>query len=322
MDPEAAKTSLMCKWIVRAIEPGESNLQLMLRYRLARFNPQRGHSWGVSLDWFTNKTHQGFQGSKIWGHISKAWRLMVKGVFQVPPRTRAELLNSNIWWSEGVEMLKKGCTYDKGLQFYRRGLRCVDDIWDSTEQNFLSWEVAKRKFKLTNIEATDWEVLTNTIAAQWRPLLETEEDTAYAGQWLGLYEDGSEDPTLVFNCIDNFTPVCLQWHNVTLSLSVQCFTVGTHLRCLREWNRPLGEIEGYFHKVKVIHTTRGPKREEKKRKSCSSMAKSLPLSGTWTGGGGWTVVIFLTTLPRMAGTSLAIGTRAPRGRRKNGKGIS
>ena len=247
---------------------------------------------------------------------------MVKGVFQVPPRTRAELLNSNIWWSEGVEMLKKGCTYDKGLQFYRRGLRCVDDIWDSTEQNFLSWGVAKRKFKLTNIEATDWEVLTNTIAAQWRPLLETEEDTAYAGQWLGLYEDGSEDLTLVFNCIDNFTPVCLQWHNVTLSLSVQCFTVGTHLRCLREWDRPLGEIEGYFHKVKVIHTTRGPKREEKKRKSCSSMAKSLPSSGTRTGGGGWTVVIFLTTLPRMAGTSLAIGIRAPRGRRKNGKGIS
>ena len=164
------------------MEPGESNLQFMLRYRLARFNPQRGRSWGVSLDWFTIKTRQGFQGSKIWGHISKAWRLMVKGVYQVSPCTRAELHNSNLWWSEGVEMLKKGFTYDKGLQLYRRGLRCVDDIWDTTEQNFLSWEEAKRKFKLTNVEATDWEVLTNTIAGQWRPLLETEKDTAYAGQ--------------------------------------------------------------------------------------------------------------------------------------------
>lgn len=44
VDPEAAKTSLMCKWIVRAMELRESNLQLMLRYRLVRFNSQRGRS--------------------------------------------------------------------------------------------------------------------------------------------------------------------------------------------------------------------------------------------------------------------------------------
>ena len=57
VDPEAAKSSLMCKWIVKAMEPGESNLQTMLRYRLARFNPHRGKSWRVSLDWFTCKNH-------------------------------------------------------------------------------------------------------------------------------------------------------------------------------------------------------------------------------------------------------------------------
>ena len=39
VDPEVAKINLMCKWIVKAMEPGESNLQLMLRYKLARFNP-------------------------------------------------------------------------------------------------------------------------------------------------------------------------------------------------------------------------------------------------------------------------------------------
>lgn len=32
VDPEVAKTNLLCKWIVKAIEPKESNLQLMLRY--------------------------------------------------------------------------------------------------------------------------------------------------------------------------------------------------------------------------------------------------------------------------------------------------
>lgn len=39
VDPEIAKTILLCKWIVKAIEHGKSNLQLMLRYMLARFNP-------------------------------------------------------------------------------------------------------------------------------------------------------------------------------------------------------------------------------------------------------------------------------------------
>ena len=34
VNPEAAKTSFLCKWIVRAMEPGKSNLQLMLRFRI------------------------------------------------------------------------------------------------------------------------------------------------------------------------------------------------------------------------------------------------------------------------------------------------
>ena len=44
---EAAKTNLLCKWIVKAMEPEESNLQLMLRFRLARFKSQYGRSWGL-----------------------------------------------------------------------------------------------------------------------------------------------------------------------------------------------------------------------------------------------------------------------------------
>ena len=46
VDLKNAKTDVLCKWAIKAMEPGESNLQLMLRYRLVRFNPQRGRSWG------------------------------------------------------------------------------------------------------------------------------------------------------------------------------------------------------------------------------------------------------------------------------------
>lgn len=144
VDPEEAKTSLLCKWIVKAMEPGESNLQLMLRYRLARFNPQRGRSWGVGLDWFTCKQHQGFPGSKVWGHISKAWRRMVKGMYQIPPRTRMELLHSNLWWSDGVDLLKKGFTYLEGLEWHRKGIQIVDDIWVVEVRTLSHGETRKR----------------------------------------------------------------------------------------------------------------------------------------------------------------------------------
>ena len=118
----------MCKWIVRAMEPGDSNLKLILRYRLAKFNSQRGKKWGVSLDWFTSKIHQEFTGSKIWGHIRKALKFMRKGVYQIPPRTKVELLHSNLWWSEEVKLLQKKFTNVKGLYIYCQGSKCVGDI--------------------------------------------------------------------------------------------------------------------------------------------------------------------------------------------------
>ena len=63
---------------------------------------------------------------------------------------------------------------------------------------------------------------------------------------------------MVFRCDKDFTPECIQWYSVTLPFPVQCYTVGKHSRCLRLWEHPLGEIQGYFHKVKTVHTQRGP----------------------------------------------------------------
>lgn len=109
VDPEEAKTSMLCKWIVKAMEPGESNLQVMLRYRLTRSNPQRGRSWKVDLEWFICKQHQGFSGSKMWSHISKVWKNMAKSIYQLPPHTI---------WSYFTR------TFDgrMGLNFSRKGL--------------------------------------------------------------------------------------------------------------------------------------------------------------------------------------------------------
>lgn len=127
----------------------------MLRYMLAWYSPQRGKSWGTGLDWFTCKQHVRFTGSKVWGHISKAWKVIVKGIYQLPPRTRMGLLHSNIWWSDRVELIGNGFTYSKSLELYRKGIHCVDDVWDSEQQNFLTWDRAKEEFNLTDGDIGD-----------------------------------------------------------------------------------------------------------------------------------------------------------------------
>lgn len=49
MDPNATKTSLLCTWIVKAMEHGESRFQLMLSYWLARFNMREGRVGDLAL---------------------------------------------------------------------------------------------------------------------------------------------------------------------------------------------------------------------------------------------------------------------------------
>lgn len=39
VDLEEAKIGWLCEWIVKAMEPRESNFQLILWYIFARFNP-------------------------------------------------------------------------------------------------------------------------------------------------------------------------------------------------------------------------------------------------------------------------------------------
>ena len=94
---------------------------------------------------------------------------------------------------------------------------------------------------------------------QWCNLLEADEDTAYPGHWLGFYTNGEKDPTFILRCNNDFTPICLQRYDIILPIPVQCSTVGTHSRCLRTWERPFGEFQGFFYMIKIIHTNRGAK---------------------------------------------------------------
>ena len=88
---------------------------------------------------------------------------MAKNIYQLPPRIRMELLHSNIWWSDGVELLKKGFTYTKGLELYRKGIRSMDDVWDNGKKKFLTWVEAQEKFQLKPTDERDWEGIKSKL---------------------------------------------------------------------------------------------------------------------------------------------------------------
>ena len=70
VDLQHVTTCVFSKWIMYAIEPAASDLQILLRYRFAHFKPQPAGG-GVTLDWFTLPKHQGFSRCMVLGHTRK-----------------------------------------------------------------------------------------------------------------------------------------------------------------------------------------------------------------------------------------------------------
>lgn len=212
---------------------------------------------------------------------------MVKGIYQLPPCTRMELLHSNVWLFEGLDLINQGFTSCKGLNLYRKGIQFVDDVWDSETRDFLTWGAA---FELTLTKMGDWDLFINKLSGKWRQLLENDTVTTHAGQWLGFYVAGGEDPAFVLQCTQDFSPQCMHYQHLSMPLQVQCYTMGTHSRCLSLWEKPIGEMEGLFHEVKFIHTTRGQKKEGEIEKIIFFYGKTStlrwdPVRWRWVEGG-------------------------------------
>lgn len=84
------------------------------------------------------------------------------------------------------------------FEVYCKVIQCADDIWDSENLTFLSWEEEKVKFNLYPLEAGDWTILTTKIINwNWRHLLEDNHALTLANQWIGLYRDGAANLTFV-----------------------------------------------------------------------------------------------------------------------------
>ena len=88
--------------------------------------------------------------------------------------------------------------------------------------------------------------------------------------------------------------------------------VGTHSQYLRGWEKPTRKLIGCFHEVKIIHTTRGPKKEGEKKEVIFFYGKTTMVTSNPNVGGGLMLLASLIILLSWGGIWLLTGTWVPR----------
>ena len=148
----------MSKWIVKACEPLHTNLHLMLRYRLSRFQPYKRGKWSPSLEYFTMPQHQSHRGSKIWNRVVAAWGKMLPEVSFIEPQCFEEFLGSSFWWNEYAPVIGAGFSRARVGELHARGIRRVRDIWHYDQVRMLTCEEVASKYGLSPSEFGAWRL--------------------------------------------------------------------------------------------------------------------------------------------------------------------
>lgn len=101
------------------------------------------------MDLFTSKKHQEFSRSKIWEHISKARKVMVNAFTKSLPTPFLNCSTQAFGGPWALNPINDGFSYARAHKLFRKGIQCVDGIWDGGICTSLSWDEAQVKFKLT-----------------------------------------------------------------------------------------------------------------------------------------------------------------------------
>ena len=155
INPDDAPTSLMAKWLPKALELEESNLQLLLRSKLAQYQPYSRGRWQSSIEFFTIPKHQAKQWSIVWNQVIFAWKLLPPFISYVCPTNREELLSCSWWWCPGALVIGLGFSNTRATTLHKAGLQRYRDAW--VQGRFMTTTAAKVAFGLLDRETCAWD---------------------------------------------------------------------------------------------------------------------------------------------------------------------
>lgn len=122
INSEDAMTSLMIKWIVKAMEQGTSNLHIFLRHRLNHYQPYAGEKWELSLDFFTLKKHHSHRGSAIWHRVTNAWKKLSIEIIYNKPTNIDEWPSTSLWFCQAFSMIGPGFSKETAPTLHKKGM--------------------------------------------------------------------------------------------------------------------------------------------------------------------------------------------------------
>lgn len=137
ISPEDAMKLLMSKWIVQALLPGMSNLQIILQYRITKLQPSNHGPWGPSSLWLFTPNFSTKGRSRVWHHITQSWKRMANTVAYLSSSTAEDILQTNLWWRTKYQCLHFDITMSKAIIFYHKGLRYPKTF--GTLGDIISW---------------------------------------------------------------------------------------------------------------------------------------------------------------------------------------
>jgi hypothetical protein len=128
----------MSQWIIQALLPIKPKLQIILRYRMTKWQRTNHGPWGPSSLWLFSPNLSIKGGSKVWHHITESWKVMARTSRYLPPSTPENILQLSMWWRTGYQGLYFGITMSRALTLYMKGLRYFRD----TRSNLVvTWKV-------------------------------------------------------------------------------------------------------------------------------------------------------------------------------------
>lgn len=153
IDPHDALDCLMSKWLIKACEPGDSNLLTFLRYRLSLYKPSKEGRWSTDKRWFMSPSHKSAPGSKIWNKAGRAWRRLCRHAHWIKPSSFEEASSAPLWFNSDFEnLIQTAFTRARASELHRQGLKAIQDVWHQDNHTCLSWPEARDKFQFLRDE--------------------------------------------------------------------------------------------------------------------------------------------------------------------------
>jgi hypothetical protein len=187
INPKHMVIALMCKWILNACEPRQSNFKTMIRYRLERYQPHAHGSWNCSMQWFLRPEFKASARSRAWNRTMTSWKHLVQDVSLKPPSSYEEWHSSAFWWDAGREAIGPMFSKQRASELHNRGLQFVRDAWIEDRATICSAEEAGRRFALEPTEYTSWARIGFPLSQVGQRFLIRWSARPENDEWVGLF---------------------------------------------------------------------------------------------------------------------------------------